>query len=77
MAKDDSFGILLHRQRGRHCPAVCLTDADFADSITLLSNTMNEGQALLNAVGSAAPSVGLVMNAGKTKFMCYGKDSLI
>ena len=71
MAKDDNFRITLHQWRGRHCLAVCLTDADFADDIALLSDTMNEGQVLLNAVESATQSVGLVMNAGKMKFMCY------
>ena len=50
MAKDDNFRITLHQQRGRHCPAVCLTDADFAGAIALLSNTINEAQVLLNAV---------------------------
>ena len=54
MAKDDNFGITLHQQRGRHCPAGHLTDKDFADDIALLSNTMNEAQALLNAIESAA-----------------------
>ena len=52
-------------------------DADFADDITLLSNTMNEAQVLLNAVESATQSVGLVINAGKMKFMCYEQDSQI
>ena len=63
MTKDDNFG--------RHCPAVHLTDADFTDDIVLLSNKMNVAQALLNAAESAAQSGGLVMNVGKTKFMCY------
>ena len=77
MAKDDNFGITLHQQRGRHCLAVCLIDADFADDIALLSNTINKVQVLLNAVESANQSVGLVMNAGKTKFMCDEQDSQI
>ena len=38
---------------------------------------MNEAQALLNTVECAAWSVGLVMNAGKTKFMCYKQTSQI
>ena len=46
MTKDDNFGITLHRQRGRHCQTVFLTDADFADDTALLSDTMNEAQAL-------------------------------
>ena len=54
MAKDDNFGITLHQQRGRHCLAVHLTDADFADDIALLSDAMNEAQMLLNAVERAA-----------------------
>ena len=49
----------------------------FADDIALLSDTMNEAQALLNEVDSAAWSVGLVINAGKTKFMSYEQDSQI
>ena len=51
--------------------------ADFADDITLLSDTINEDQALLNVVEIAAQSVGLVMNAGKTKFMCCEQDSQV
>ena len=70
MAKDDNFGITLHQQRGRHYPAVCLTDADFAGDIALLSDTMNEAQVLQNAVKSATQSVGLVMNAGKMTGHC-------
>ena len=77
MAKDDNFGITLHQQRGRHCLVVHLTYADFADDIALLSDTINEVQALLNAVESATQSVGLVMNSGKTKFMRYEQDSQI
>ena len=38
----------------KSCLAVCLTDADFADDIALLSDTINEAQTLLNAVESAA-----------------------
>ena len=75
MAKDDNFGITVHQQRGRCCLAVCLTDVDFADDIDLLCDTINEAQALLNTVESATQSVGLVINAGKTKFMCYEQDS--
>ena len=52
-------------------------DADIADDIALLSNIKNEVHALLNAVESAAQSVSLVMNAGRTKFMCYEQGSLI
>ena len=77
MAKDDNCGITLHQQRGRHCLVVHLTDADFADDIALLSDAMNEAQVLLNAVESAAQLVGLVMNEGKMKFMCYEQDSQI
>ena len=76
-AKDDNFGITLHWKRGRNCPAVHLTDADFADNIALLSNTMNEAQALLNAVECSACAVRLVMSAGKMKFMWYEPDSQI
>ena len=54
-----------------------MMDADFADDIAQLSNTMNEAQALLQSVENAVQSVGLVMNAGKTKFMCYEQESQI
>ena len=77
MAKDDNFGITLHQQIGRHCPAIKLMDADFADDVALLSNTMNEAQGLLNTVESASESVRWAMNADKTKFMCYEQDSQI
>ena len=75
MAKDDNFEITLHQGRGKHYPAVHLTDADIADDITLLSSAMIEAQVLLNAVESTAQSVRLVMNAGKWNSCAMGKTA--
>ena len=45
------------------------TDADFADDLALLSNTIDEAQKMLTSLEEAAGAVGLIMNESKTKYM--------
>ena len=70
----DNLGFTVTTRRSRRQPAKILTDLDFADDIALLSNTLQQAQTLLSRVESAAASVGLLMNATKTKFMAYNTD---
>ena len=46
-----------------------ITDVDFADDIALISEDMDKANEFLLRVESAAASVGLHINEGKTKVM--------
>ena len=48
--------------RSRRYPAEKVTDADFADDLALLSNTIDEAQQMVTSLEEAAGAVGLIMN---------------
>lgn len=64
---DDGF-TLLHRRSRRH-PAKQLHDTDFADDICLFANNVAAANHVLHRLEERAATVGLVINAGKTKYM--------
>ena len=55
--------------RSRRYPAEKVTDADFADDLALLSNTIDEAHQMLTSLEEAAGAVGLIMNESKTNYM--------
>ena len=56
------------RQGSRH-PAKYLTDADFADDIALISQSLANAQDLLQSLEEASNCVGLYLNETKTEYM--------
>ena len=56
------------RRSSRH-PALHITDADFADDIALLSDSLENAQVLLSSLESAANCTGLYLNEKKTECM--------
>ena len=68
---NNSNGLQLHPSKSSRHPAVHLTDADFADDLALISNSIEQAQKLLNALESAANCVGLYLNDSKTEYMHY------
>ena len=66
-------GFELTKKRSRRYPAKTITDADYADDITLLANTPNQAETLLHSLERAAAGVGLHVNAHKTEYMCYNQ----
>ena len=42
--REEEFGFTLHHRKSRRCPAVNITDLDFADDIALLSNEIHQAQ---------------------------------
>ena len=72
--REEEFGFTLHRRKSRRCPAVNITDLDFADDIALLSNEIHQAQQLLRELEVEAAKVGLHVNAKKTEFMSYNQD---
>ena len=51
-----------------------MTDADYADDIVLMSDTLQDAQTLLHRVEEAALDVGLSINTKKTKAILIGQE---
>ena len=66
-------GFELRKKRSRRYPAKTITDADYADDISILANTPNQAEILLNSLERAAAVIGLHVNAQKTEYMCYNQ----
>ena len=67
--KEQSF--TLEKARSRRCPAETITDAVYADDIELLANIPAQAESLLHGLEQPAGSIGLHVNADKTKCMCF------
>ena len=63
----------LTKIRSRRYPARTITDADYADDITILANTPNQAETLLHSLKRVAADIGLHINAHKTEYMCYNQ----
>ena len=66
-------GFELTKKRSRRYPGKTITDADYADDIALLANTLNQAETLLHSLERAAAGIGLHVNAHKTEYMCYNQ----
>ena len=62
-------GLQYQPRRSTRHPALHITDADFADDIALLSDSLANAQALLSSLESAANCTGLYLNESKTEYM--------
>ena len=63
-------GSELIKKRSRRYPAKTITDADDADDIAILANTLNQVETLLYSLEQAAARIGIHVNAHKTEYMC-------
>ena len=66
-------GFELTKKRNRRYPAKTITDADYADDIAILANTLNQAETLQHSLERAAAGIGLYVNAHKTEYMCYNQ----
>ena len=66
-------GFELSKKRSRRYPAKPITDADNADDIAILANTLNQAETQLHSLERAAAGIGLYVNAHKTEYMCYNQ----
>ena len=70
-------GFELTKKRSKRYPAKTITDADYADDLTILTNTPNQLETLLHNLERAAAGIGLHVNAHKTEYMCYNQTGNI
>ena len=66
-------GFKLAKERSRRYHAQTITDADYADDITLLANTHAQAEILRHSLERAAAGIGLHVNADKTEYMCFNQ----
>ena len=66
-------GFKLTKERSRRYPAKTITDADYADDITLLANAPAQAKTLLHSREWAATGIGLHVNAHKTEYMRFNQ----
>ncbi|KAJ4946992.1 hypothetical protein JOQ06_009034 [Pogonophryne albipinna] len=69
--REQDLCFTLTPRRSRRHPTVVLTDLDYADDISLLSDSVEQAQELLNRVESECAKVGLRLNAKKTEVITY------
>ena len=60
------------KRKSRRYPEVKISDTDYADDLSLLTDTIEQAQEFLLSLEEAAAAVGLHLNEGKTKFMATG-----
>ena len=61
------------RKEAEDTPPQTITDADYADDITLLANTPAQLETLLHGLEQAAGGISLHVNADKTEYMCFNQ----
>ena len=66
-------GFKLTKERSRKYPTQTITNADYADDITLLANAPAQAKTLLHSLERAAAGIGLHVNAHKTEYMCFNQ----
>ena len=69
LSEHEEPGFTVTPARSRRVRAVKVSDTEFADDVALLSDSIEDAQALLDSLEAAALQVGLKINDSKTKFM--------
>ena len=66
-------GFTFAKARSQRYSAQTITDADYADDVALLANTLAQAESPLHSLEQSADSIGLHVNADKIKCMCFNQ----
>ena len=66
-------GSTLEKSRSRRYLAQTIMDANFADDIALLANTLTQAKSLLHSLERAAGGIGLHVDTDKTEYICFNQ----
>ena len=66
-------GFELTKKRTKRYPAKTITDADYANDITIRANAPSQGRTMLHSLERATASIGLHVNVHKTEYMCFNQ----
>ena len=75
--KEEELGFTLVPRRSRRIGPVMITDLDFADDISLISDMAAKARELLLTVETECGRTGLKLNAKKTKVMAFNTEDTI
>ena len=67
-------GFELTKKRSRRYPAKTITNADYADDISILANEPAQAETLLHSLERVSAGIGLYVNAHKTEYTVYHKS---
>ena len=67
-------GLQIRPKRSRRHPAQHLTDLDFADDLALITELVEDAEALLQSLEKAAALIGLHCNENKTEYINTGEN---
>ena len=67
-------GFTLTKARTRRYPSQTITDADYADDIALLANTLVQAESLLHSLEKAADGLGAHVNADNMEYMRFNQN---
>ena len=68
-------GFTLEKAKSRRHPAKCITDVDYADNVSLLSDFVDKAEKILHNVEMAAKLISLHVNEKKTEYMTFNQKS--
>ena len=66
-------GFKLAKERSTSYPTQTITDADYADDMGLLANTLAQAESQLHSLEWAASNIGLHDNTEMTEYMCFNQ----
>ena len=66
-------GFELTKKKSRRYPAKTITDADYADDISILANTPNQAKTQQHSLEQVAAGISLHANAHKTEYMGFNQ----
>ena len=67
----NNLGLTLHKKKSSRYPSIHLTDADYADDLALLADSISGATQLLHSLEQSAKNIGLYVNTKKTEFIAY------
>ena len=73
--ENKELGLTLTKQKSRRYPGKKITDADYADDLAVLADTLKDVTTLLHNIEKVAKQIGLYLNADKTEFICENQDA--
>ena len=68
-------GFICRKTKPTKQPTETMTDADYADDLVLIANTLDQAESLLYSLKQATEGIGHYVN--KTEFMCFKQKRAI
>ena len=75
--ENKELGLTLTKQKSGRYPGKKITDADYADDLAVLADTLKDATTLLRNIEKVAKQIGLYLNADKTEFICENQDASV